>query len=270
MSKSLMEMVSNGQICAAYGKNYLISICPAFDIDRIRISAIKLNTKGKVHNDIYLSTEEARIFFDEVDRGIAVKKFEADKASPYPQAYIYTKGNGGSKRLQIGGGNSGIRIQITNPGKDNKMDHKLSAVQLTDLQTASFLFKLLSGLVPFVENSYYAKVYHAYWDNAARFSSRAADYNESEDGNYTGHDDTSYASDIVTVQTRTTGNAFYEDGYTIIPVLADNTPGFLAFDQTAEMLPWFTAYLQRVANGAVDMRISGIRRNDTIYFVSAA
>lgn len=160
--KTADEILYSGAIMKAYGSNYLVSICPAFNIDKVRISLVKLNTAGKESSDIYLSCEEFRQFMFEVDKGIAEKKFAADTGA-FPAAYKWIKGENGCKALSIGGGTSGVRVQSAIADDTGKKEYKMSVVSLSDLKQASFFYKLVSGLIEKTPGSYYAFLYDTYW-----------------------------------------------------------------------------------------------------------
>ena len=149
---TVKEMFESGTILQAYGSKYLVSVCPAFAIDRVRVSVVTLNTRGMDSTDIYLTCEEMRKFCEEIDNGTAYKKILADTGN-YPTAYKWVKGKDGSKSLTIGGGQKGIRV-LTH-------DKKMTVVQYSDLRTMSFNYKLVSGLTPIGEG-YYKNLFNAF------------------------------------------------------------------------------------------------------------
>ena len=158
--KSVSDMLKGGAICQVFGSKTLVSVNPAFEIDRVRISIVTIGTGGKDHNDIYLSAEEFRQFCEEIENGVAVKKFAADDTSK-PRAYSWTKGDNGSKRLVIGKGLKGILVQ-SSIQVDGNWTNRQGIVQFSDLKAMAFMFRLVSGQIPLMEGSYYKKLYDAY------------------------------------------------------------------------------------------------------------
>lgn len=145
------EMLSRNTLLSAYGSNYFLSVCPAFGIDKVRFSVVKNGTKGKDSADIYLTLKEFWLFCNEIDSGIAEKKIAADTGA-YPTAYQWAKGENGSKKLTIGGGQKGIRVQ-TQIFDGKKADRRMTVVQMDDLKWMSYLFKLVLGQIPYAPGS---------------------------------------------------------------------------------------------------------------------
>ena len=161
--KTVKDMLAEGSITKVYGSQYLLNIQPAFNIDRVRFSIVKLGSAGKEHSDIYLTTEEVRQFVEEIENGKAEYKIMND-ASKYPQTFQWVKGENGSKRLSIGPGQKGILVQIS-INENGAWSHKMTVVQMSDFKQLAFLFKLTAGLIPVVTESYYGELFSTYWEN---------------------------------------------------------------------------------------------------------
>ena len=180
--KTDKDMFESGAILQVYGSQYLLSVNPAFAISKVRFSLVKLGTQGKESSDIYLSVEDVRIFCNEIERGLAERKISEDKGA-YPTAYKWVKGTDGCKQLIIGGGEKGVRIQII-IRNDKKTDRKMSVIQFKDLQTLSFHFKLVAGLVQVSSGSYYDTLVKAYAKSVEKQSDYYANYREELDADY--------------------------------------------------------------------------------------
>lgn len=188
------EMLQSGMIMRAYGSTHLISVNPCLDIHKVRISIVKLGTKGKDCDDVYLSVAEFLNFCNQVDSYQAAKKFAADMANPYPKAYLWTKGKNGAKKLAVGGGQKGVRFQTTitretgGISADGKAQvstaYKLCVCSYEQLQSMSFYFKLIIGMVQFISGSYLDDLYKAYWTGAKERTRIHSNYDESTDGDF--------------------------------------------------------------------------------------
>ena len=165
--KTVKDMLAEGSITKVYGSTYLLNIQPAFNIDRVRFSIVKLGSAGKEHSDIYLTTEEVRQFAEEIESGKAEYKIINDPNTKYPQTYQWTKGENGSKRLSIGQGQKGILVQIS-INEEGTWTHKMTVVQMNDFKQMAFLFKLVSGLIPVSKEGYYGELFSTYWDNSRK------------------------------------------------------------------------------------------------------
>ncbi len=169
--KTTLEMFENGSILTVYGSKNLVSVSPAFAIDRVKVSIVELGTGGKNYTDVFLTCEEMRLFCEEIDRGIAFKKISEDTGD-FPSAYEWRKGKNGSKCLKIGGGKKGVRVQTH--------DKKMTVVQYSDLRTLSFNYKLISGLI-MVNNGYYKTLVDAFYSKQEEREKRIAkNYNPAE------------------------------------------------------------------------------------------
>lgn len=160
---SVVEMLENGSILKVYGTKALVSVCPAFGIERVRVSIVTLGTGGKDKLDAYLTVEEFRQFCREIDSGVCRQKLAADVGKHnYPQTYRWVHGTDGRNKLSIGPGTAGVLVQISDKPDGSKDVYKMSVVQYADLEAMSFMFKLISGLVTVAPGSYYSSYIEAY------------------------------------------------------------------------------------------------------------
>ena len=182
--KTIIDQLEGGAILQSYGSKYLVSVNPAPSIHKVRWSIVELNTGGKVYSNFFMSMEQMRQLCDEIEKGYASKKLAADKDSAYPGAYKYVTGENGSKKLNIGGGQKGIRIQIQE-NVDGKWDNKMSVIPIADFVQMKFLFFLTMGLTLSKTGSYYSSLYDAFWKGEAdRAKLHQKTYNEKEDSEY--------------------------------------------------------------------------------------
>lgn len=182
--KTIIDQLEGGSILQSYGSKYLVSVNPAPSIHKVRWSIVELNTGGKVYSNFFMSMEQMRQLCDEIEKGYASKKLTADKDSQYPGAYKYVTGENGSKKLNIGGGQKGIRVQIQE-NVDGKWDNKMSVIPIADFVQMKFLFFLTMGLTLSKTGSYYSSLYDAFWKGEAdRAKLHQKTYNEKEDSEY--------------------------------------------------------------------------------------
>lgn len=182
--KTIIDQLGGGSILQSYGSKYLVSVNPAPSIHKVRWSIVELNTGGKVYSNFFMSMEQMRQLCDEIEKGIASKKLAADKESQYPSAYKYVTGENGSKKLNIGGGQKGIRVQIQE-NVDGKWDNKMSVISIADFVQMKFLFFLVTGLTLTKTNSYYSSLYDAFWKGEAdRAKLHQKSFNDKEDSEY--------------------------------------------------------------------------------------
>lgn len=161
---TMKELVSKGKILEAYGKNYMLTVSPAPGIDRIRVSLVKLGTKGKDVTDFYMTTSQFITLTTEIaeNQGHLFKsKCQKDMTEAFPNAYSYVTGKDGSKKLHIGGGKVGIRIHTSERKDENRFDNKNIAVSFDNLYVMAKLFQVIYGLIP---ADYYMKsLSDAFW-----------------------------------------------------------------------------------------------------------
>ena len=161
------DMLGSGAIMKAYSDTFVVSINPEFGIDKVRVSIVKLKTGGADHRDVYLSVDEFRQFCEEIQNGTCARKFAADNQSDFPSAYQWTKGKDGSLKLAVGMGKKGILFQIDTKGGDGKWEHRYAPVPAGNLMEMEFNFRLVSGLVPVMEGTYYGNLLNT-WKEGQR------------------------------------------------------------------------------------------------------
>lgn len=163
--KSVKEQYRNGAVCVSYGSTHFVSVNPIPTIDKCRFSIVRLGTSGKDHLDFYLDIQDMRQLCEEFigDASAAKRKIQADMKNQFPSAYSYITGQNGSLILNIGAGEKGCRIQIRD--KSNNIQ-KMTVVPFKDLKEMAFGFYLIMGLIPVTKNSYYGKLYDAFWNGS--------------------------------------------------------------------------------------------------------
>ena len=158
---TIKDMLRAGCICRRYGATDFFTCNPQPEIDKVRMSIIKLHSDGKDSANFYLSTEEMRQLCHEIDTGAAYKKISEDKAS-FPSAYKFVTGKDGSKHLNIGSGMKGIRIQIQMLVNGKQVSKMLPIGDYTVLQGISFWYKAVMGLIPV--SRYYGDLVDTFWE----------------------------------------------------------------------------------------------------------
>ena len=156
------DMLKSGAIVQSYTKTHLFTVKPAFSISRVCFSIVKLNTNGEEFLDYYMTTKDMLDLCKKIDDGTVKEKLKQDK-SDYPSAYKYITGDNGSKKLNLGGGQKGPRIQIQ-IYENNKWNNMMTVVPYKDLEYMTFMYKLVAGLIPC--NGYYKELFKVYWDGA--------------------------------------------------------------------------------------------------------
>ena len=178
--KTKKDMLKSGAILQVYGSKAMLSVCPAPEIEKVRFSIVKLGTSGKDALDFYMSLDDMWLLINEIDSGIAARRITADNNSAYPGAYKYVTGENGSKRLNIGGGKKGVRVQIQIQGQQPMM----TIIQLKDLAIMSLFYKIVMGLIPV--SGFYQKYADAFWEGVEERKTYHAknSYDPSVDGDY--------------------------------------------------------------------------------------
>ena len=151
--ETIEDMLNKGAILYEYGSKTFISVYPYPMIHKVKISIVDLNTSGKNFLDYYMDMEKFRLLCDDIDSKRMAAKLAKDEG-PYPKAYEYVTGTNGSKKLNIGNGKKGVLIQLQEY-KNNNWVHKYCVVSVDALKTMSFLFKLVMGLTPVTQGTYY-------------------------------------------------------------------------------------------------------------------
>ena len=108
--------------------------------------------------------------------------------------------------MNIGAGEKGCRIQIRDKTKNVQ---KMTVVPFKDLKEMAFGFYLVMGLIPVMKNSYYGKLYDAFW-NGSEERDKYYD-SSSESGNDT--QQASQGSQMTSQQSR-----YQQDGRSSQPV----------------------------------------------------
>lgn len=271
-----VELLKDGSIVKVYGSKTFLNVAPVYNIDKVRFSIVDIGKAGKNAIDIYLNCEEVRRLVADIDSGKAKAKIDADKGD-YPTAYSWTKGTGGSKRLVIGGGQKGVRVQAS-VTVDGNRQNKYAVIQFADLEKMAFMFKLTAGLIPMQDGSYYHGLYKAFKENESKFTNT---YNAEADASYNQPiDDDAPISEAPPVETpsagaeefaiQTTGTINEKDQYLGIPVVITNTKenGILVFTkEQASGLSWFPAFRERIAGGhAVNMKVLAVKKSNNLLF----
>lgn len=179
--KTKKDMFKEGCIGEAYGRETFLKVVPAPSIDKVKFTIVSMKTNGKDHLDFYLDFDDMRKFTDDVASGTAAKKFAADMNEQYPKAYQFTTGENGCKHLNVGGGQKGIRFNIKTPD-----GVKNAIVPWEVLKTICFDFRLIAGLTPVVQGTYYHALIAAFYNGEKERASSFRDYNAKQDGAYSG------------------------------------------------------------------------------------
>lgn len=273
------ELLKNeGQLIRVFGSKTLFAVSPVPEIDRVKFSVVELNTKGKDFIDIYLTTEEFRQFCMDIDKGIAKKKIDEDKGS-YPTAYQWVRGENGSKKLIIGGGMKGVRVQASDASDKNNARKKQAVIQFADLYELSFMFKLVYGLIPVQADSYYEFLFKSFVDNVGKRRGNSAAYNEAQDEAMPEHEPVSEpAADpmepVYEVITTVSSGAIQDaKGLKGVPVTIKETgekTSLVFTSEQAATLKWFPTYEKRVSAGETEMTVKAYRKGKYFYFVEIA
>ena len=179
--KTTGDMLFKGAILQSYSKSMLLSVNPVPDIEKVRFSVVKLGTGGKEALDVYLSIEEMRLLCHEIDSGVAARRIAADKGA-WPQAYQYVKGVNGSKKLNIGGGDSGVRAQAQEKGEGGQWKRMMAIIQPQDLYTMSFFYGIVMGLRPVY--GFYQNYVDMFWKGVEERKQYHVAFSEELDGDY--------------------------------------------------------------------------------------
>lgn len=276
------EIFENEQLIRVYGSKTFFAVSPAPNIDKVKFSIVDIGSGGKDFIDIYLSTEEVRQFCVDVDNGVAKKKIDADTGN-YPTAYQWVRGENGAKRLIIGGGMKGVRIQATDASSGTARK-KMAVIQFNDLKELSFMFKLAYGLIPVQEGSYYEHLYRTFIDNVGNHRS-SANYNDADDDATPVNDEIEPAS-VKPVETSNDNNNETEIITTMsrgaiqdaknmkgVPVTIEETgesTTLIFTDEQVKNLSWFGSYEKKVAQKGTKMVVKAYRKGKYYYFVDIA
>ena len=185
------DIFSSGAILKEYTQTDFISVSPAPGIGKVKFSIVKQGTNGKDHADFYLGMEAFRLLCNDLNSASGYKKLAESVNEQYPNAFKFTSGTKGTKHLNIGGGQKGIRIQIQVKSGE-KWDNRLVIVPYDALRSMKFRYELVMGLIPTQEGSYYRSLYDAFWaSEAQRATYYGNSYDEAGDGDYNPASETS-------------------------------------------------------------------------------
>ena len=233
--KTKIDLLREGTLIKVYGSKTFVNIAGAYNIGKVRFTVVDIGTQGQNPIDIYLNIEEVRQFIDDVDKGIAKKKIDADTGN-YPTAYQWVKGNEGCKKLIIGGGQKGIRVQAAD-SSSGKTINKFAVIQHSDLKELSFFFKLTTGIISVKEGSYYDSLYKAFKENEAKWTTK---YNEATDADYAEKEELKKDATFVVKEKKFVKNG----GYTGLPVIIKETgkANYLVFSAGDAETDWFKKF----------------------------
>lgn len=161
--RTILSQLRQGEILKTFTQKDIISVKVAPWIHMIQWEIVKQGTGGKDGASVYLKVEQMRQLCAELESPAGQRKLAADADSPYPTAWQYATGENGSRRLSVGGGKKGVRIQVR-VQKDGSWDNRLVAVTYDEVREMCFLFRLVMGLVP--ATRYYKYLADAFWDAA--------------------------------------------------------------------------------------------------------
>lgn len=275
------ETFENEQLIRVYGSKTFFAVSPAPNIDKVKFSIVDIGSGGKDFIDIYLSTEEVRQFCADVDNGLAKKKIDADTGN-YPTAYQWVRGENGAKRLIIGGGMKGVRIQATDASSGTTRK-KMAVVQFNDLKELSFMFKLAYGLIPVQEGSYYEHLYRTFINNIGNHRS-SVNYNDADDDATPVNAETEPAPikpvesynntpEYEVITTVSCGEIQEAKNMKGVPVKIEETgekTTLIFMDDQVENLSWFGSYEKKIAMKETKMVVKAYRKGKYYYFVDIA
>jgi hypothetical protein len=147
----IKEMAKSGEFLREFGTKYFCVVSEAFSIGRVKFTVVPLNNGGKDSADFYLTIQQMVSLCKDINSGVAEKLIDADKEQ-YPSAYKFVTGENGDKRLNIGGGKIGVRIQISEQTKNKRY---LMAVPKQAFMDMATNFMLFSGLAPVTDGSFF-------------------------------------------------------------------------------------------------------------------
>lgn len=263
------ELLGGGKILAAFNENFVLSVCPALGIDKIRFSVVKKGSSGKDSSDIYLDVKEFDVLCMDIKSGVFAKKI-AEDSGDYPSAYKWVKGENGSKTLVIGGGKKGIRLQTAIRG-EKTTDRRMLVVPYEDFRFMTILFDLVIGRTPFVPGSIYEGYYNTYWETEKKFLGKVK-FDAKTDGDYAAPDNASTEPDSASepelpiFHIKTTGKFEQRKNLLICPCVTQEKGAMtLCFDKEGQKEDFFP-YLRDKAEGGVSFTLQGVEKAGAILF----
>jgi len=165
MAKTIKELFEDGKILEEFGSDYFLTVSPIPAIEKCRFSVMKIGEKGKDPADFWMPFSNMITLCDEIlSPTIFTAKIKADMKNQYPSAYKFVGGKDGCKKLDIGGGQKGVRVHIAVPGSDGKTDNRTLAISYNSIKNMAIYFQYIIGLKPssfymndIITNTFYAQ-----------------------------------------------------------------------------------------------------------------
>lgn len=266
------EMLRNGNILKEYTQTHFLSVSPLPLMEKVLFSIVKQGTKGKDEKLFFMDLEEFRLLCTDLVEPSGQRKLKESMEHQYPDAYKYVSGKDGSRRLNLGGGEKGIRIQIQEK-KENAWDSRMVVVSYKSLLSMKFYFELVMGLIPV--SRYYRQLQDVFWEEYEQREKKRSRNTEAaqKDGPQSAPQETQDApgQDLKTVTVQTKG-AVKKSGNTFFCPVTDSEKEFnLCF--TPEHLPAMGDKWQKFQEKAADgvkIRINASINGNRMEFVSIA
>lgn len=271
-----MEMIRKGNILKEYTQTHFLTVSPLPAIEKVMFSIVKQGTKGKEEFLFFMDMEDFRLLCNDLNSATGKNKLKESMEHQYPDAFTYTGGTEGSRRLNIGGGKKGIRVQLQEK-KGDAWDGNMVVVSYKSLRSMKFYFEIIMGLVPV--SGYYGKLRDVFWNGyeerekyRQNHSAEDGTVPEQETGKQTAGQDTPPQEQQASVYTVQTKGAVKKNGNTFYCPVTDSKNDYnLCF--TPESLPamggkW-EMFQERAADG-VKIRISARIKGNRMEFVGIA
>lgn len=97
------QLAKSGEIAAFYGKDYFCKVKPAYGIDKVEFSFVRLNSAGQGF-DVYIDMDDFDLLCDDILDMTFARKLLNEKATAenkYPCSFEYITGENGDKKVQI-------------------------------------------------------------------------------------------------------------------------------------------------------------------------
>ena len=157
--KSEMTIARDGELLREHGKKYFVVVAEALDIGRFKWSIVPIGMNGKDALVFYMTVEQMWMLVNDVKTGVFQKKMAASTQDKYPQAYKYVTGADGHLRLNMSGGQFGVRVQIQD-AKANK-NYMMSAA-MSAFEIMAYRFETFLGVHAPAPGGYYASIVAAF------------------------------------------------------------------------------------------------------------